>query len=213
MLQRYFSNLAGANFQTEFLQVYSASLAVRRVLESWTSCLDKSPVRLGAHPSKNTFLIKRGQLWLAPLCTSTLEECQGSAELPLPTLGSSLLREESMGPVASLLCDWSPVANIAVLKYTLPPYLLLGVSSLCRCLFALLSVTQHFLQDWLFHLNVPQCSSKMHIHLSYLMKGKLAPSFLSLRKIKLASQLIVDKMYFIFQRQSDSDYKAWTEQE
>lgn len=46
----------------------------------------------------------------------------------------------------------------------------------------------------------------MHIRFSYLIKEKLGPSFLSLRKIKLASQLMVDKIYFVFHRQSD--YRA-----
>lgn len=44
--------------QTEFLRVYSASLAVRRVLENRSSCMDKSPMRLRACPSKNTFLVQ-----------------------------------------------------------------------------------------------------------------------------------------------------------
>lgn len=56
------------------------------------------------------------QLALALLCTSTLEACQGSAELPLPTFRSSLSREESMASVAPPLCDWSPVASVAVLQ-------------------------------------------------------------------------------------------------
>lgn len=60
VLQRYFSKLGEANFQTphtnyEFLQVYSASSTVIRGVENWTSCMDKSPVRLGACTSRNTF--------------------------------------------------------------------------------------------------------------------------------------------------------------
>lgn len=180
---------------------------MRRVLENWASCMNESLGSLRACPSKYICL---GQKKATGSCTA-LHQHVCDHVLPLPSPGELSAQRSGQMPPLHLLMVTEPSA-----RYCCPPASenlqspLPALGYLSRCIFFSLDQC-HGVFCRILSFKYSPVHLQMHVHFSYLLKERLGLSSLSPRKIKFALLLIVDEIYFIFQRQSD--YKTQTELE
>lgn len=141
--------------------------------------------------------VKNRQPGLAPFCSSTLVIMSVISWAPSSHFWKFSVWREGVNGLCCIFSLWvqpsarycCPPANHHFQPLLYAP----GVLTLWVDTFFFPYISgMTFSAGFFFHLNVLQCSFEMHIHFSYLLKGRLGPSSLSPGKIKFASPLIVD---------------------